>query len=229
MSNKEVTNGPIARVVRTIGYALVLLGAVVIVLDVLRIAGYAFLEEFIRNIESFLLTGFGVEVLSLRYRLLIFGTILLIGTLSKNIALIVITILLVLLVGLNIDLTGALYFDGLIGVLGFSGSWTGSLATFFNNTINANTNVALAFNVLAPFMVYIVIASKKPSRIATKGVSSGFLIVSLVAAFLVFPYMTDMPFLHTNTYLTIVYSVLLSGIISLVSGSIFGVLGFFRK
>lgn len=226
---KEVNNGPIMRVFRTIGYALLFTGAFILLLDALSVLNIAFISEYLTTIDNYISDNFGTSLFGLKYWLFLVGTILLVLCLSKNVILITLTLLILVVSIININLTGAIFFTNFMEALFIKSSFFNNIAEFFNTTINQEQLVPLVLNIMTPFLVYILIASKKPSRIATKIVSSGFLMLTIVVVFYSLPAISSIPFLQTTTYYYIINIVLSISLLSLIVGSVFGILGIFRK
>lgn len=226
---KEVFNGPIMRVIRTIGYGSLLIGAFLLLLDALASYNINFISNYLVIIDDFITNNFQMSLYGLKYWLFLVGIIMLIFTLSKNIFLKTLTTLLLFITILNINMTGAIYFDNFKELLFSNESFLNKIVEFFNSTINKEVLIPLILNVLTPFFIYVIIASKKPGRIATKLVSSGLLLITFTIAFYSFPLISVIPFLQTTTYFNIVNGILASGLLSITVGSCFGVLGVFRK
>lgn len=226
---KEVNNGPIMRVFRTIGYALLFTGAFILLLDALSVLNIAFISEYLTTIDNYISDNFGTSLFGLKYWLFLVGTILLVLCLSKNVILITLTLLILVVSIININLTGAIFFTNFMEALFIKSSFFNNIAEFFNTTINQEQLVPLVLNIMTPFLIYVLIASKKPSRIATKIVSSGFLMLTIVAVFYSLAIISSIPFLQTTTYYYIINIVLSISLLSLIVGSVFGILGIFRK
>lgn len=226
---REVVNGPIARVIRTVGYTLLLIGSSILLLDVLSMLNFDFITNFLISADNFIIENFGTDIFGVKYIFFIFGTILLLVTLSKNIFLIIISLLLMVITTMNVNLTGAIFFNNLKNHLFNVGPSLESLVNLFNNVINKEALVPLILNILTPFMVYVIIALKKPSRASTKLVSSGMLLFTIFVGFYSLPLLSEIPFLQTTTYLTICNSLLSLSFVVISVGSAMGILGIFRK
>lgn len=226
---KTVSNGPIGRVVRTLGYFLIGISVLFLLFDILPLLNIELFEPIVNDLETYFVSNFGSEFLRLKYQMLIIGIIFLIFTLSKNYFLITLTTLLLLVTTLNINLTGALIFNNFKEVLFTAPVWMEPLTTLFNDVINNNNTVTIVLNLLAPFMVYVLIASKKPNRWSTKIVSSGMLLLTVAALFYSLPYISDVQFLYTATFESIINYNVVSALVTILVGSVFGIIGLFRK
>ena len=82
---------------------------------------------------------------------------------------------------------------------------------------------------LVPFLIYALIASKKPNRIATNLVSSSMMLLTLSILFHILTYTSKAPFFETTFYLIMTDYVLAITYLIAAIGSSFGIIGIFRK
>lgn len=230
MENKKVVhNGPIAKVIRTFGFILVLIGSGLLLLDVLASLEISFLVDKLNQLDHYLVYNFTNNLIGLKYLYVIVGLIILVFTQSKNWFLIILSTILILFTTINVNTTGAVFFEPLKEQIFIGTSWLEKISDLMNQYINTNQYIPFAINLVTIFMVYIILAIKKPSRVSTKLVSSGLLLLVIGAALHSFPLISNIQFLQESVYLTISNSVLAGALFLQTLGSALGVLGIFRK
>lgn len=230
MENKKVVhNGPIAKVIRTFGFILVLIGSGLLLLDVLASLEISFLVDKLNQLDDYLVYNFTNNLIGLKYLYVIVGLIILVFTQSKNWFLIILSTILILFTTINVNTTGAVFFEPLKEQIFIGTSWLEKISDLMNQYINTNQYIPFAINLVTIFMVYIILAIKKPSRVSTKLVSSGLLLLVIGAALHSFPLISNIQFLQEPVYLTISNSVLAGALFLQTLGSALGVLGIFRK
>ena len=214
MKNK-VQNGPIARIIRTIGYILVLLSSVFLTVEFIGGFNWQFFKpvvDFVHNelasLEKYHLFGLSI------------GLLLLVWTQSKSYFLRILTTIVYLFGILGIQ---TLYPN--LNVLPFN------LNIEFYQTLLNNTEWIRLIIFVAPLLfVHLVLAYKKPSRISSSTVGSALLLLIFIAVGFIIPIiLPDQTWLTTDLARNILYGLAGFSTALMASGSAFGVLGMFRK
>lgn len=224
----KVSNGAFGKIIRTIGYFFVFIGSFLLLIDALQIINISFINDYVSITKDYIRINFSNQLIDLKFLYLIMGVLFLINTLNNSYTIRIILSLLLLLTTINIQLTGAYYFPELMGNIIPGMGEIGFLENILNDTINQVNLVALTVSIITPLLIYILITSKKPNRIATGLVGTAMLLVTISMLFIAIPIATDIPFFETAFFQTITnYLIAISFLLSSL-GSVFGFAGFFR-
>ena len=215
----KVSNGPLGKLLRTIGFILVLVASVVLATVNVRVLDIGFINnqlgfvyDFINDHLSFLF--------DYSYLILTGGIFLLVWTVSRNLFLQIVSSVLAVLVIIAHDQSAAAKVIPFLTLPNIS---------FLEELLQTHHWLGLALNLLSVFFLYLIFGYRKPRRLSVSFMNSAMLI--LLIALLV----GGLPELLNNDWNTkTVFIKIYSGIFGLsfvISGlsSIFGIIGFARS
>lgn len=217
---KKIKNGPIERLIRTLGFILVLIATLFLTIEYLD----QFSLKFIEPVKEFLVNE--VDFLEkFKYTFFISGLLLLIWTQNRNIFVRVLTTLTFIfsVIGLTI-----IHSDK--NILPFNLSSITVLESFFMDMITKFNWFEFAIIVAPAFLIYLIFAYRKPSRISISALGAGIilLIIAVIGTYLPLIF-TQLNFLESEIAVKIILGIKIGGTGFALLGSSFGVLGLFRK
>lgn len=217
---KKVQNGPLTRLIRTIGYLLILVSSLVISVTALNLLNVGFITTNILPVTNFIDNNLE-KVTTFKYLILTVGLIVLMWTQSKSLFFRIFNTILVTLSVIVIAVLDKEVFGFIINNSG--------LQTMFTDLVTKFEWFKGAIFLIPLFFVYLLLAYKKPARISTQVITSGlmFLVIVLIGSNI--QHFLNATWLSSNIYLTVLEWMKAIGFTLVTVGSAFGVLGFLRK
>lgn len=224
----KVSNGSIARVVRTISYVLVLLSSFTLGVKTIVLIDWNFINTIFDPINSFISSDLSF-LNNYLLLLLLIGFLGLVWTQSKNLIMQIITTVLLISVSLiydNVNMSGNYYLLGkVIDFLPNIGFINDLLATHF-----ASFNwLGLVVLILPLLFVYIIVNSRRPKRMGLSIIVSGLGFLMLALGLVELPSIIGVDWLTKSGYKLVINIDLVVSYTFLAVGSTLGIIGFFRK
>jgi hypothetical protein len=234
MKNR-VYNGPFGKIVRTLGFVLVLVGSAFYLSKILidptyatlpligSIAPYGQLIDAQLAVLTFLNSGFALIALILGFILIVFAIRR--GVVVKTIltAALLIALLMTANLGSGLFAPIVVTFDPAIAnILGFGDIVLSPL-------LGLSPYVAPGVFIGSAFLIWVVFAYKRPKRISTFFVRVGATTLFLAMAMQVAPALLGMALLDIQLYFTGVIAFYVLSYATFAAGSAFGIVGFLRK
>lgn len=217
---KKVHNGPLTRLLRTLGFILVLASSLVISVQALLLLNVNFITNNIQPLVDILNKNFEV-VIKYRTAIIVVGGLIVMWTQSKSVFFRIVNTILV-----GFSVVGFATLNPL--AFGFGINNEGLRNLFANLVLKYNWFSSLM--ILAPmFLVYLLLVYKKPHRISVQTITAGMMFVMIALIGLNLQFFVSAEFLTASIYLTIMNWISTLGFVFITLGSAFGVLGILRK
>lgn len=212
----KVDNGPTQRLLRTIGYALLFVSALIFAINEVNAINVQVITDFIKPVTDFLNNKDLKLLHDYKTVLFIVGLVLLLWTQTKS-----------LFVKLLVTIIGAftvIALNGQMGLLPFDTNFS-----FVQDLIDKSKWLPLGLLVFSLYPMYLILVYRKPKASSANLSSSGLLliIIALVGYSLTSNLTTGI--FHNNIYIAIVNWTEVAGLVVLTLGSLFGILALFRK
>lgn len=232
MKNR-VSNGVFGKIVRTLGFILLLASSVIIVSElVLANTSYsiiAFAEPYAQMVSD-IISQLGFPVYEYAFLGLIVGLLFLVWALRKGLILrLLISVLLVFVYAQAIANSTSLFAGAVLTAPAFINDSLGYVASYIDQALNASVYVQPGAVLALVFLLWALFANKKPKRFSVTLLRAGsiFLLLAVIAAGV--PAFASISFFASATYLMITLILYLIAYIFFIAGSVFGVLGFGRS
>lgn len=226
----KVENGAVARLIRTVGFFLVLVASLFLGIKALGAINVEFIKNLIKPIEDVINTDL-LFLVDHIYLVFLAGVLLLVWTQSRSYFLRVFTTVVALLITYVVNSVPTTFevelfvdVNNLIPFLNGSQAINNILIDFFS--ITKWLVLIIAFPIL---ILFILFGYKKPKRISTNFLSNGLVLLFLTVIVIYLPGLLDLNWYEANWFAYVVYSLLSLSFIVTSLGSAFGVLGLFRK
>ena len=232
MKNR-ISNGVFGKIIRTLGYVLLLVSSVLILSElVLANTSYsliAFLEPY-ANIVVNLVNQLGVSVVQYAFIGLVVGLLFLVWALRKGIILrLLISLLLIFVLAESVFHSNILFTGVLLTVPAFLDTAVTSVGSFIDQIISASSYVAPGAVLILVLFLWALFANKKPKRLSVNLVRTAtvFLLFAVILAAL--PSIFTVSLFTASWYIivTLVFYILTYALYIL--GGVFGVIGFGRS
>ena len=232
MNNRtnKVENGAVARLIRTVGFFLVLVASVFLGVKALGAINVEFINNLIDPINNVISNDLQ-DLADYIYIVLLAGLLLLLWTQSRSyfarIFITVITLLITFVVNSVPQIFEVFNFvdvNNLIPFLPEVTSLNDILSDFFN--ITKWLVLLITLPILLLFMLF---GYKKPKRISSQFLSNGLLLLFLTTIVIYLPSLLDLNWYDAQWFNYVAYSLLSLSFVVTTLGSTFGVLGLFRK
>lgn len=226
----KVENGAVARLIRTVGFFLVLVASVFLGVKALGAINVEFINNLIDPINNVISNDLQ-DLADYIYIVLLAGLLLLLWTQSRSyfarIFITVITLLITFVVNSVPQIFEVFNFvdvNNLIPFLPEVTSLNDILSDFFN--ITKWLVLLITLPILLLFMLF---GYKKPKRISSQFLSNGLLLLFLTLVVIYLPSLLDLNWYDAQWFNYVAYSLLSLSFVVTTLGSTFGVLGLFRK
>lgn len=226
----KVENGAVARLIRTVGFFLVLVASVFLGVKALGAINVEFINNLIDPINNVISNDLQ-DLADYIYIVLLAGLLLLLWTQSRSyfarIFITVITLLITFVVNSVPQIFEVFNFvdvNNLIPFLPEVTSLNDILSDFFN--ITKWLVLLITLPILLLFMLF---GYKKPKRISSQFLSNGLLLLFLTTIVIYLPSLLDLNWYDAQWFNYVAYSLLSLSFVVTTLGSTFGVLGLFRK
>jgi hypothetical protein len=234
--NKQVYNGPIGKLLRTIGFLAVLVGSLYLATKMVLDPGNANLplignlKEFAELVNDQLANVSFLNETAYVFLLLTGGFILLTWVLRKGL---IVRVLLTVLLAVNFLFAAATGDTFLAQMAVISPTWLidllASIDTYYNEVVALSDYVIPGVALASAFFLWVLFAYKKPNRLSIFILRLGTvtLFVAILMSFIANALMASL--LDLEIYMTIMVVLYLVTYLLFLLGSVLGVLGFTRK
>lgn len=226
----KVENGAVARLIRTIGFFLVLLASLVLGVHSLESINVEFINDLIAPINEVINSD--LEFLTKHiYVVLLSGLLMLIWTQSRSyfsrVFITFVTLLVTFVVNsipLTFEIIDFVDVRNIIPFLKSSQAINDIFIDFFSITKWLVLIIALPI-----LLLFMLLGYKKPKRVSSQFVSNGLILLFLTLIVIYLPSLLDLNWYDTTWFNYVVNSLLSLSFVVTTLGSAFGVLGLFRK
>jgi hypothetical protein len=231
--NNRVSNGIFGKIIRTLGFVLLLVSSALIASQiVLANTSYSLianLESYANMVEDATAQlGFAVDTYALLG--LIVGLLLLTWSLRKGIILrLLITVSLVFVLAEAVDNANGLFAGAVLTAPVFLSDAVGYVSSYLDQLIAVSAYVVPGASLLAVLFLWGLFANKKPKRLSVNLVRVGmiFLLFAVIVAAL--PSMATATLFTASWYLIMGVVLYLLSYVFFILGSALGIIGFLRS
>ncbi len=231
--NNRVSNGVFGKIVRTLGFIL-LLAASVLILSQLVIATsddsiFASLKSYAQMVPDNIPSSTAV-IWNFAYLGLVVGLLFLVWSLRKGIILrLLISILLVFVFGESIA-NGTILFTGVaLDNASFLNSAISSVSSYIDQVVSASPYVVPGASVLLALFLWFLFANKKPKRMSVQVVRAGSIFLLLAVLVAALPAIVSSGVFTAVWFITIETALYVLAYVLFIIGSVLGILGFARS
>lgn len=214
----KINNGPITKLIRTIGYVFIGLASLILFLNKGATLNYDWLNNIINPINNFIENQLPAFVQNSFYLIFIVGLFILLFTQTRSwfIKIFVTIIGVFIILALNQKTEGILPFS------------TGNIE-FINQILAANIWIEMILLILVLFPLYLILAYRKPEAKSATFVSSGLLLLLIAIVLEILPVNIPKGLFVMSVYPAIVAWVFIVSYLTLVLGGIIGLFAVFNK
>lgn len=214
----KTTNGPITRLIRTIGYVLIGVASLLLLVNKGATLNYDWLNNIIAPINKFIENTLPLFVQNSFYLIFIVGLLILLYTQTKSWFIKIFVTIVGVFTVLALNQTAE-------GILPFK---TGNIA-FINQVLAVNIWMEMILLVLVLFPLYLILAYRKPHAKSATFVSSGLLLLLIAIVLEILAVNIPKGLFVMAVYPTIVAWVFMISYLTLILGGIIGLFAIFNK
>lgn len=231
--NNRVSNGIFGKIIRTLGFILLLASSVLIASElVLANSSYSLVAnlEPYANMVGDITSQVGFAVESYALLGLIVGLLLLTWALRKGIILrLLITVLLVFVFADAADNANGLFAGTLLAVPSFVTSGVDLVSSYLDQLINVSPYVVPGASLLLVLFLWGLFANKKPKRFSVTLVRAGLIFMLFAVIVAALPSFASATLFTADWYMIAGVALYLVTYAFFIVGSAFGIIGFLRS